>query len=378
MKQDTAYYQWLLQPVRLPEDIGEAEQLAAEGRTHVKKLIAEAICNQALPQGIKFLQCVHVRPGYLDLGSPSAVHIDQHKEIVSANLIRAHDVHWSRPENSFFFRATNEGLPLGSVALVSKSRGVTGLRGELGLPFTKVWLKSPPNPDPTKLTGYLENVLCEGWHWIDNLEALLRDNDDWLSDYKKDQLNKWVPSVPRVVSESVSKDSPSVALLKDANYLRRFAPLVACGHVLLCAPVIYSSVNGGRAAQLGGGGCMFILERLPNVHQIRQLFLASQKLISTIWTYQDFVRSASTSGANAAIRMITHSFGNAVNYIPESSPRALRVLRAEDQVVRAARLLFSESRPGEGDYTIFNKQWLCDTSCMAGEELLIESDLAGC
>lgn len=364
MKLDAAFSQFLATPVRLPEleNIGDAERLIAEGRKHVKDLIKKAICNGVLPPGIKFLQCVHVRPGHVDLGSPLAVHRDHHQQIVSANLLRAHQV---QPKNSFFFEVMqNKGLPHGAVALISKDRAVKKLRGTSEPPFIKVWFDKPLAPDVKKLTGYSEKPLCDGWHWIDNLEELLRVNHGWLSAYASEP-DHWELSVPTGIN------------ISDEFIKASIAPLVACGHVLLCAPAIYASDSKDP---LGGGGCMFVLERLPDVHLIRRLFLVSQKLISTISTYQDFVRSASASGANAAIRMITHSFGNAVNYIPESSPKALHVLQAEEVVVRAAGLLLSEDQSentNERNRRPFGQQLIRDASCKGGEVLEIQTDLDG-
>lgn len=172
----------------------------------------------------------------------------------------------------------------------------------------------------------------------------------------------WHPSDCEPSEKSEFKAKVEMALAEDHAYLRRVGCLLPFGSVLLVSPRPVH-VRGKRSplqTQLGFSGLTMVISHDAEITTdlIRRCHLVADRLNSLLSTAISVGSRCRSAGAEDAFQMITHSFGNAVSFVPPEAPQATRVLLVEDQIVRAARLLFTHSEPLDEDCLTLNEQWM--------------------
>jgi hypothetical protein len=380
---------WIFrQPLELPEEIGRLEDLPLWAPQLAAKYLKKCFEASYLPNTVLLVLHAVVSPDLFGLDLHSPLLLPTRNAGLTDQLVRrfvyvslANQLHRA----SFHQRIVREFYGKHGAALLFISGNS---RPDLKPPCVHLLQLAYKAEWPPHLWADLDSVALpqdtngtpdKGWFEF----ATQRYSSNWDQVVGRDFA--FHPKVTHRVSHPIDCDlseksefkvKVEQALAEDHDYLRRVGCLLPLGNVLLVSPRPVHVLGRRRTLQkqLGFSGLTLVLspDAEITVELIRRCHLVADRLNSLLNTAVSVGARSRGAGAEDAFQMITHSFGNAVSYVPAEAPQATRVLLVEDQVVRAARLLFTHGKPQKDDSLEFSERWvtwMADACCKQGQEL---------
>ena len=328
----------------MPKDWDNLDALCRHGYQQLVSLIKSAISNKVLPSSTILAQVVQVLPGDLTLNFeiPTVVRRDYINKVLPANVFHGGFV--KDKGLSVFKNATENLKESKDKGIVCRISSTNDWRGEqLDVAHTLHVYITNLQPSYLEMLPLIEtNAL--------SMEDLSLDSPAW-SLVRAEDLSELIERA----ATKRSKPSPVESTFNDPyelkqifgqhsrEYFAHIAPLTKIGEVVMCIPLIYTFESTKESLnEVGGGGCLFVVEGSVDEDVLQSLYLISHKLCSAVSSIQEIARVVSDAAKSRfgkqIFSFISHSLSNSLDGGIASGSKSLRV---EKFCVDAAGVLVS-------------------------------------
>jgi len=296
------WLEFLTAPLPMPGGRIDNASLDMYEKRQVRAIIENALLLRVLPSSLLLVQFVHVIPEDLKIKFEitTAVNKTRKDKLIGATAYQGAFV--KRSNTSFFESASRVAKEQGLLVIVSQKQ-LPLLKVEfaeclyVGLDNCEGRTPSIPRMDLT----HIETESIPGTKFAFVSERGISDLIERVAE-TSDEKPPGLDNECRVATSAKSRRRLQAILGSGIEgYFAHIYPLTSLGNVIMCVPTLYSFDEGtGVNKNLGGGGCLFVINEEINEDTLRQVYVITHKLCGMVSAIVDIALVSSKQEAEEA------------------------------------------------------------------------------
>jgi len=302
-----------------PPELGDqhdAQTLSRGANRKIARLLKSALANGLLPRSLLLANFVHVLPEDLQIDFHLAALVRVRERVRLLEAIRHHSAHVRKSKISVFRKGMARVNHLAKGLIVMFSQQEVQMSSEH---FDSIWtptllLESWRIEGTDSFSQWRTERLSSIGTGLFEFYEIPSDSGDSLTE--TGELNEYLPDHFAVAPEFCSLlGNEAVA----AGYARHISPfcLSPAGCIVVCIPALYEAAVPPR--DHSGGGFVFVLNKLPTVDVISNLYLIAHKISGSMLEVYDLGRSIIAGEVSRQYGRLLGIFGHHVGNIFKAS-----------------------------------------------------------